>query len=208
MHSFGEEAGVPRVPGQLRTYKLARQIKTLNRTVVHWSAVINVINTFIPSTIHTVHMSVLTQLHFLYNYYGCIMFCNHNHHTNRVLRALLCDHDGLILLAVELQETLLVTEVFHLRSPHHRLHQVSLHLTAVTPCRLVDEWIQSFGEPPNSSTKTSFFFLCNIKWVMNKFNYKKPVPFTLHICANKGRVIWRFNHQSWAKVPCRPAFDS
>lgn len=54
-----------------------------------------------------------------------------------VFRAFLCDHDWLVLLAVELQQTLLVTEMLHLCSPHHRLCQVPLHLTAVTPRSLV-----------------------------------------------------------------------
>lgn len=54
-----------------------------------------------------------------------------------VLGAFLCDHDGLILLTVELQQALLVAEVLHLCSPHHGLRQVSLHLAAVTPRRLV-----------------------------------------------------------------------
>lgn len=54
-----------------------------------------------------------------------------------VLRALLRDHDGLILLAVELQQTFLVTEMLHLCSPHHGLRQVALHLAAVAACRLV-----------------------------------------------------------------------
>lgn len=54
-----------------------------------------------------------------------------------VLRALLRDHDGLVLLAIELQQAVLVTELFHLCSPHHRLCQVTLNLTTVAPRRLV-----------------------------------------------------------------------
>lgn len=54
-----------------------------------------------------------------------------------VLRALLCDHDGLVLLAVELQQTFLVTEMLHLCSPHHGLRQIALHLAAVAARRLV-----------------------------------------------------------------------
>lgn len=54
-----------------------------------------------------------------------------------VLRSLLRDHDGLILLQVEPQQTLLVTELLHLFSPHHRLSQFPLHLAAVAPRCLV-----------------------------------------------------------------------
>lgn len=34
--------------------------------------------------------------------------------THGVLGSFLCDHDGLVLLEVELQQTLLVTELLHL----------------------------------------------------------------------------------------------
>lgn len=62
-----------------------------------------------------------------------------------VLGAFLCDHDGLILLAVELQQTILVTELFHLCSPHDRLRQATLNLTTVAPRRLVARkgWFQN-----------------------------------------------------------------
>ena len=64
----------------------------------------------------------------------------HTHTTTRtkadVLRSLLRDHDGLVLLQVEAQETLLVTELLHLRPPVDRLREVALHPAAVAPRRL------------------------------------------------------------------------
>lgn len=67
----------------------------------------------------------------------------HQVHVRGVLRALLSHHDGLVLLTVELQQTVLVTKVLHLRSPHHRLGQVALNLAAVAPGRLSGAHTQS-----------------------------------------------------------------
>lgn len=67
-----------------------------------------------------------------------VFICRHTVGTYAgVLGAFLRDHDGLVLLAVELQQTILVTELFHLCPPHHRLCQVTLNLTTVAPRRLV-----------------------------------------------------------------------
>ena len=64
----------------------------------------------------------------------------HKHTTTHtkadVLGPLLRDHDRLVLLQVEAQEALLVTEVFHLRPPVDCLREVALHPAAVTPRRL------------------------------------------------------------------------
>lgn len=66
------------------------------------------------------------------------------HTRAAVLRAFLRGHDGLVLLAIEPEQTLLVAELLHLRAPHHRLRQLALNLAAVAARRLVDTQRHSF----------------------------------------------------------------
>lgn len=51
----------------------------------------------------------------------------------QVLGPLLGGHVGLVLLAVEAQQAVLVAEVLHLAAPLHALPQRALGLAAVTP---------------------------------------------------------------------------
>lgn len=102
-----------------------------------------------------------------------------------VLGSFLCDHDGLVLLAVELEQTLLVTELLHLWPPHHRLCQITLHLTAVTPRRLVatqEHWHQVKTKPEALHLSLRIKTDCNHTLKYQSWN------FLAHASPQKSRV--------------------
>lgn len=58
------------------------------------------------------------------------------HTIVQVLRSFLGGQVGLVLLAVEAEQTVLIAEMLHLAAPLHLLFQGSLRLTTVTPYSL------------------------------------------------------------------------